>query len=185
MRQLVPTFRYMNRIILLTWAVLSCALNASAQSDDCTIIGVQELSTLYQDLNNSVDSISDAILSLADSLHSLFHPNLIQEVGAITIGDTHSGAGCHGNIVLGSYTVPEGEHWRLTHLTMSSGGSWEVNGITALPHNQGDTEYWLEPGDEISCRFYIYNSSIYCQTNADGNPVSWTVTWAISGVRYQ
>ena len=56
----------MNRIILLAWAAFFCAFNASAQENDCTILGVQELTSLYDELSQSIETITESLGLLAE-----------------------------------------------------------------------------------------------------------------------
>ena len=51
-RELVGTMKR-----LLACLVLCASLTASAQDDNCTVLSIQELSSAYQDLNASIDSI--------------------------------------------------------------------------------------------------------------------------------
>jgi hypothetical protein len=47
----------------LACLALCASLSASAQDDNCTLLGVQELSALYYDLSQSIDSILLALNS--------------------------------------------------------------------------------------------------------------------------
>ena len=52
---------------LLACLALCASLSASAQDDNCTILGVQELSSLYSDLSASIDTIVAALQLTAAS----------------------------------------------------------------------------------------------------------------------
>jgi hypothetical protein len=73
---------------LLACLALCASLSSTAQDDNCTVLGVQELSLAYQDLNASIDSIMVSLQSLNDRVvveysfckagGSQFDQNLIQ-----------------------------------------------------------------------------------------------------------
>ena len=52
---------------LLACLVLCASLSASAQDDNCTVLGVQELSSLYSELSASIDTIVAALQLTATS----------------------------------------------------------------------------------------------------------------------
>ena len=162
----------------LACLALCASLSASAQGDNCTVLGVQELSSLYSALFTSVDSINQSVLSLVDSLNNYIPTSGIQELGAISETAEHNGYGCGGQMTLASYTVPEGETWKISFVTMSSLGSWTVNGVSTIPYNQGAIEYWLNGGDVIGAKFNINGNFMSCVSQ------NWTVTSSISGVRF-
>ena len=62
-RDLVKTMKR-----LLACLALCTSLSASAQDDNCTVLGVQELSLAYQSIEASVDSIVLSLQSLSDRL---------------------------------------------------------------------------------------------------------------------
>jgi hypothetical protein len=71
---------------LLAYVVLCTSLSASAQDDNCTVLGVQELSAAYYDLNASINSITDSIDSLASTLSSIISDlNMSETAGASLI----------------------------------------------------------------------------------------------------
>ena len=70
----------------LACLALCASLSASAQDDNCTILGVQELTLAYQELNTSIDSITNALLGVADSISSSLRPATIVEY-TLCVGD--------------------------------------------------------------------------------------------------
>lgn len=52
---------------LLACLALCASLSASAQDDNCTVLGVQELSSLYSELSASIDTIVAALQLTATS----------------------------------------------------------------------------------------------------------------------
>jgi len=55
---------------LLACLVLCASLSASAQDDNCTVLGVQELSSLYSELSQSIDTITSALQGIVDQSNS-------------------------------------------------------------------------------------------------------------------
>ena len=55
---------------LLACLALCASLSASAQDDNCTVLGVQELSSLYSELSASIDTIVAALQITATQLQS-------------------------------------------------------------------------------------------------------------------
>ena len=57
---------------LLACLALCASLSASAQDDNCTVLGVQELSSLYSELSQSIDTIVSGLAALqpTSTLHS-------------------------------------------------------------------------------------------------------------------
>jgi len=55
---------------LLACLALCASLSASAQDDNCTILGVQDLSSLYSELSASIDTIVAALQLTATQLQS-------------------------------------------------------------------------------------------------------------------
>ena len=53
---------------LLACLALCASLSAPAQNDTCTVLGIQELSLAYHELNASIDSITQSLMALSDSL---------------------------------------------------------------------------------------------------------------------
>ena len=51
---------------LLACLALCASLSASAQDDNCTVLGVQELSSLYSELSQSIDTIVTALQGLIE-----------------------------------------------------------------------------------------------------------------------
>ena len=51
----------------LACLALCASLSASAQDDNCTVLGVQELSSLYADLSTSINAIVTSLQSAVDS----------------------------------------------------------------------------------------------------------------------
>ena len=49
---------------LLACLALCASISASAQDDNCTVLGVQELSSLYSELSTSIDTIVTALSEL-------------------------------------------------------------------------------------------------------------------------
>ena len=63
----------------LACLALCASLSASAQGDNCTVLGVQDLSSAYLNLSNSLDSVKTAlnqIVSQLDSINNLVLPNV-------------------------------------------------------------------------------------------------------------
>jgi len=60
--ELVSTMKH-----LLACLAFCASLSASAQDDNCTVLGVQELSSLYSQLSSSIDTIVAALSDLSDS----------------------------------------------------------------------------------------------------------------------
>ena len=60
----------------LTCLALFASLSASAQDDNCTVLGVQELSSLYSELSQSIDTIVTALQGLIDLNISSLHLTL-------------------------------------------------------------------------------------------------------------
>lgn len=50
---------------LLACLTICASLSASAQDESCTVLGVQELSSLYSDLSASIDTIIQAMSAAA------------------------------------------------------------------------------------------------------------------------
>ena len=50
---------------LLACLALCASLSVSAQDDNCTVLGVQELSSLYSELSASIDTIIEALSASA------------------------------------------------------------------------------------------------------------------------
>ena len=75
-RELVRTMKR-----LLACLALCASLSASAQDDNCTILGVQELSQLYATISETADSSLHALLHLAEllDLSDTLHINFISE----------------------------------------------------------------------------------------------------------
>ena len=74
---------------LLACLVLCASLSASAQDDNCTVLGVQELSAAYYDLNASIDSITGSLVALADSLSNLNAHRTITEYSTCWINNNY------------------------------------------------------------------------------------------------
>jgi hypothetical protein len=71
-RELVGTMKR-----FLACLALCASLSVSAQDDNCTVLGVQELSLAYSDLNASIDSITSSLVSLFDSIAQASQPRII------------------------------------------------------------------------------------------------------------
>jgi len=56
---------------LLACLALCASLSASAQDDNCTVLGVQELSSLYSELSASIDTIVAALAATAQAQQPL------------------------------------------------------------------------------------------------------------------
>ena len=55
---------------LLACLAICTSLSASAQDDNCTVLGVQELSGLYANLSTSVDTVTQGWINLLNALES-------------------------------------------------------------------------------------------------------------------
>lgn len=55
---------------LLACLALCATLSASAQDDNCTVLGVQELSSLYSELSMSIDTIVSALSEISNAAQS-------------------------------------------------------------------------------------------------------------------
>jgi hypothetical protein len=162
MRQLLQTFSGMNRIILLAWAVLSCAFNASAQGDDCTILGVQELTGLYSQLNQSVDSINASLAQLAEvlaltdtarievitSTSGLVPVGLITQDSTITTNLTNGQAFAWDLI-----TIPENHVAEV--LWIGGEGGWQVNGQNVSFSHHYETNQHMVPKSLLNRKLWL------------------------------
>ena len=103
---------------LLACLALCASLSASAQDDNCTILGVQELSSLYSELSASIDSISNSIIAVADSLTSFNDVHTIVEYDLCHTSNTNRSTamnsikGCVNSKIAQGYT-PFGSGWSI------------------------------------------------------------------------
>lgn len=87
---------------LLACLALCASLSVSAQDDNCTVLGVQELSSLYGELSMSIDTIVSALSAISNAAQSSSSQEWTEVDYIYTRDKQHlhgnlSGGGCNTN----------------------------------------------------------------------------------------
>ena len=147
----------------LACLALCASLSASAQDDNCTVLGVQELSQLYATISETADSSLHALLQLAelldlsDTLHINLNPEQTSSAEDITsVANTilstdmtlvgHETPGNYFQCLGYCYGLPG--NWRLINET-------DVGRMYDQMNTSTPTWYWVDMGTMASETAYL------------------------------
>jgi len=137
----------------LACLALCASLSASAQDDNCTVLGVQELSSLYSELSQSIDTIVTALQGLIEDEVYTNTATFAQPPNAF--GYFQCSAACH----------QLGAGWSMLDLDAAGHHLEAIQGLQ-IP------EYaWLKMGSVIS------NNTNYAPVIYLGAPIPSTGMW--------
>lgn len=154
---------------LLACLALCASLSASAQDDNCTVLGVQELSSLYSELSGSIDTIVHSLGSLAQWSNSAqldFDSVLVFDLAYTQYIPASVNEHCTE-----SFEIPEGYYGKVA--TLAPAGGWRVNQQkTEFGEGQEGAgrvaqEIWLLPGETMSrCVTRSYGGNYFIRARA-------------------